>query len=506
MRPSKWIRAAAITWILLVAGSAVAEDLRCDAVDEALESPRLRVQPVYPDSLSRSAFLAGTGTLPVVLSGLAEFVVDRAGEEAADWVLRDLLRPLCDTDSKCHDLFRNACRLQKNYADSPIQSPSALQAALRDDLTALPFRLVPARDRGWVGVLTNLVRELHAGSPVLPTLAGLSENELLRGCHGGAVRECTVLYVVGRITADAMAKQVDPDEYVRLLSENGVTVTSDAVSRVVKRLRGLSVIISRLERREPTSAGRTLIASELFRLLREAFAWIGGGESTIANGSTLDVVLPVYEAVLRGDPASALSAFAKFLEAEDNAERRGDLARVLPVAAEFASVETPEEAKDLLKSMSGPVGSWRRKRVASKVSFGALVGAFGGGETPTNTAFSRERGWAMGLFAPVGLDVSFPCGRWTSGVFLSAIDLGNVVSVGFLDGERTESTSNDTLERFIAPGAFFRLGVGATPFVLALGGSWSPSQRVIPADSTGTPANVWKYGVAIAVDVPLLGL
>jgi hypothetical protein len=154
------------------------------------------------------------------------------------------------------------------------------------------------------------------------------------------------------------------------------------------------------------------------------------------------------------------------------------------------------------------------------------VGVTGGGELVLASGVS---GGALvpsaGLVGALGLDVSFPVRASTLGFFVSIVDLGGLLSVPLgaagvrlrgVDGvERTATldvTSRISPEQVIAPGLYFRWGIGRSPFVFAAGASLVPFGRHVQETRTAAnageaafsaDASVFRVGAMLAVDLTL---
>lgn len=109
-------------------------------------------------SLGGSAGLSWEGAL---ISGLADFVVDRANQELVLWLVSVFQETLCQESAS---LFRQTCMLLHTTRKAPASHGGLLASAIRADLESLPLGVFgsvykEARDVQW------LFQTLRAGSP-----------------------------------------------------------------------------------------------------------------------------------------------------------------------------------------------------------------------------------------------------------------------------------------------------------------------------------------------------
>ena len=193
------------------------------------------------------------------------------------------------------------------------------------------------------------------------------------------------------------------------------------------------------------------------------------------------------------------------------------LVKYLGFVVDLSQAKSANDVKSLLDNAAAPVGSWRLKRQKTFVwSVTGFLGAAGGFESPTsvppatsNVSYGGMYG-AAGLTASVGLDFSFNLGKgWTLGPYLSALDVGQLVSTPLTPGgtgsAKPAAGGDISLAQVIAPGAFLRLGLGNTPFVVGAGATYAPSLRKYEySQTTGSDeVSVIRLQAFVAIDLTL---
>jgi hypothetical protein len=244
----------------------------------------------------------------------------------------------------------------------------------------------------------------------------------------------------------------------------------------------------------------------------------GGGTST---RSALDG-MTVASVTLRANAAAVTRDYPELLAVIAEAfEPGGALATVkLPLevmaslgfAARLAAAKKPDDAKKVFEEEAAPLGTYKLKydRESMTIAVNAFVGPFAGyGKQYAVEDDAVEPGFvARPLSAPLGVDFTLPSGRWCHfGLMVSVID---PFGPGTID-ENSEAEEFDW-GAILTPGAFVRVGIGASPFTVLGGIVGQPlarsSSTCTAGDGSSTPC--WKgalqVGGAIAVDVPLLVL
>lgn len=192
-----------------------------------------------------------------------------------------------------------------------------------------------------------------------------------------------------------------------------------------------------------------------------------------------------------------------------------ELRRYVLILVDLTAAKDSESVQAALQSAAAPVGGWRMKREKFGASLTALVGFAGSLEFTTR---EDKPGVAISPLAALGLDLSGPVGRrgWTLGGFLSVIDLGQLVSAR-LTGRQADPTkegastaSEVQFLSVVSPGAYFKVGIGRSPFAMGLGVAYAPQMRkyyYTPEGSSrllGDPLSVLRVSVYVAVDATIL--
>jgi hypothetical protein len=175
----------------------------------------------------------------------------------------------------------------------------------------------------------------------------------------------------------------------------------------------------------------------------------------------------------------------------------------LTLAVEIADAKTSDDVKTALDKFSEPVGSWRRKFDYSTLTVNGYVGAKWALESVEDARLGQAVAPVLGL----GLDLSTSIrGAARIGLFLQAIDIGNVANVRVAEEDDPDLAKVDVApdvdwSNLVAPGAYLLLAPKA-PFVVGLGGGWVPALRTTAAG----PKATWYAGAMLSVDVPIVEL
>jgi hypothetical protein len=179
----------------------------------------------------------------------------------------------------------------------------------------------------------------------------------------------------------------------------------------------------------------------------------------------------------------------RVLGTSDSSQVSETVKGALPFVIQLAHAESADEVTKLLEAAAAPVGSYALKEKRSMVSLTAFAGATIGFEH-----IAGSWGEPFGVFAPVGVHVSWPAGKdgksgdW--GVMLSVVNLGNLVSER-LDsdlkaGDGTMTVSPEQSESFrsvFSPGVFVTRSI-AGPFDVGAGVQVVPSERNVTTTTT----------------------
>jgi hypothetical protein len=202
-----------------------------------------------------------------------------------------------------------------------------------------------------------------------------------------------------------------------------------------------------------------------------------------------------------------------------------DIRRYLPMLTDLAAAKSPSDVQAAIQAGAAPLGTWRRKTHERMFSIVAYPGVQGGGEvavsaSPTQSVASAPLlppAAAGGLFAPIGIEYTYPIGDsgYSGGFFLSILD------VGALTWTRIQQTANGSTSpntqpevsfaQVLSPGLYYRMGLFNSPFVAGVGASYAPSLRKYTFDDASGQSqqgisSFIRVGAFLAVDVTLFPL
>ncbi|NGP89505.1 hypothetical protein [Fodinibius halophilus] len=180
--------------------------------------------------------------------------------------------------------------------------------------------------------------------------------------------------------------------------------------------------------------------------------------------------------------------------------------------ANVAQAENSDQVQAAIKAVVLPAGSSVIKRRSQfNVSINAYLGGFLGREMLTSKEKFKLHPNSFGMFAPIGISGSFSFSeknKSSFSLFLSIIDLGAVASIRTQDD--VEELPEFTLENIIAPGAYAAYNIRNVPLTVMAGAQLGPQLRKFETDETETTtlteSSVWRWQIAITVDIPLFNL
>jgi hypothetical protein len=209
----------------------------------------------------------------------------------------------------------------------------------------------------------------------------------------------------------------------------------------------------------------------------------------------------------------------------------------------IASARDAKEMEKVLEAAALPVGSYRIIRANRfTVTLNTYPGLFAGAEhLNTSEEFEgRKMGGTLAFTAPVG--IAFSWGKTdktknpvqlgpSNTIFLSAIDIGAVVSLRLFD--KNSGLPEFTWKNILAPGLFWMHGFKNSPISIGLGVQYGPQLRELKPLETdpgafaraaaGTPpdptdpgdntelepvikSSAFRFGLVIAVDLPIFNI
>jgi hypothetical protein len=457
----------------------------------------------------------------------------------------------------------------------------ALKAAFKQDLRALPAQIaVPAQawvDRHWpggesyvaaVGAAMYTLYAVQQGKTPLEMLTDLGDkaDEQLKGklkcdltTHSKVSKECVLVLGLdlSRAAASGYAKdratppsRILGDALDRFCTDHGASgletggacvVARDdyehwharllAIYRPIKRLQDLDRTIAQMSSDATHEEISRRVASDVVHAARQLLDALAAAISDalpedrvkIAEDfALLGLAFDAFDAVAADDPAALGRTLLAVLGSPMGKKRPPpELVHALTVVVSLANARDREEVKGILKDVTAPVGTYRRKFGAGSpiLSIGGLVGFFVGQELRLN---SREAGGAprdavsagapLKLSAPVGIDLSLASG----GGCFAFWQRGNCNHVGLIatliDPQALAiSTRNDTLsadwKTLFEPGLYVRFGVLHSPLTIAIGANYQWARR--SDEMCGRDRcydGAFQFGALVSADVPLFML
>lgn len=494
--------------------------------------------------LGGEAAMGPVGLVDIAVQGLAQLLIGRAQAELEAYALGELRRALCTSAGR--PWFEHTCSLLEGEPGSLRLSLGAgLRAAFQQDVLALPEHALALAPRE--GGVRELAFRLFFGLAVgfldvvdpADSAARTAELGAAFQCNetGAALARCerAKLVVVGAgltlatiLERPAIADLSDP----LLASFVATMVGHDLEERARIAIGDLRDAVRTLRRVTARSTRRGGAEAVLARAGQAARATVTALDSVLAVAGVHgevgvrlpEGVEPIVVAYNRGDLAGVAVETTRLIgKLGAEVGLSGDIARGLLLAAEIATAQTPEQVRDALDSVVAPVGAWRLKRERSMVSLTGLVGAGGGAEWLEGGGISSpDPGGAAMLVGAVGIDVSFPVGTSTLGLFLAVIDVGGLMSLPLGDVSATLRAADGTTRRatlsvephisaaqVLSPGLYLRWGLPNMPLVLGAGASIVPLGRTVVEQTTGADpyerdVSIIRVGGFLAVDVTLL--
>ncbi len=191
---------------------------------------------------------------------------------------------------------------------------------------------------------------------------------------------------------------------------------------------------------------------------------------------------------------------------------RGKIFNYGQFLATVSTAQSSDEVEAAIDAVALPPGSSRVKKQSHfSAALNAYIGGNYGKETLSNGAGAAD---IAGLFAPVGFTVSWKLGERTDGrrtpasfsLFAPVIDVGALATFRFND-PFTNDLPDLTWGNLLAPGMYGVYGFpNDLPISLGLGAQRGPNLRTITTGNADIKASGWRYGVFLAVDIPVFNL
>jgi hypothetical protein len=534
--------------------------------------PRAGAAPVAPAAAPGPGQVTGISWQTAAVTGLAQYLQQRAGDEVVLWLEDTVVQKLCADSYPVTDkwsitgnqLFPTTCGITTTGSSETLGATFA--AALREDLQNLPVNLAVTLLSHVPGVnITNAVatvldadmQKLETGSPPLPLLASLATDPTLKTACAGAPSDVVAcsLQAIGILVSwsgDAQTSQTALANGLSAAQSNDdlITVFISAVNGACTaagagcplRLLNPSLDLDRQEVSGFLSSIQTLYALVQSWTQTQGDAATRGGLLIEQILNIVDAGTPLFQAAALANFATAWSVMEPGLEAvaevmqgqvangvrdalkcaQAAAKDAGTslpppLVTTISLAADLGSATDAAGVQSALQNAAAPLGSWKSKHEHGAITINGYVGGSFGYETPlSGTSNDLKGGTAAGAFAPVGFDFTVPCNGWALGLFVSALDVGQLLTtpVGASSGTSSSTTPSKTavpggnvnVVQVLAPGAYLHTSLGYSPIVLGAGVGLAPLLRTYNVDGTGTQVqeSMVRANVFLAVDLDLV--
>jgi hypothetical protein len=506
------------------------------------ETKQYAIKPYRCDPSVRNPLGAAASWESAVVGGVAAFVADRAQQEVVQWFVDTMLADFCD-DIVAKDLFKTVCELRSQFRNAALPSRTSILAALRGDLEYTPGKLLAMADKesgeAWATVLLHLFIGLRAGQGPLAMLAGLADVPAFAGapsCKEGQRKPTCALLLTGivvkayeeMISGGVVDSASDLGKILQgKLTAAGITGSDWAkfgwspiyayVHELDVRLQDLAERTKKKGSSSPSREELTDLGYSISLVVLEAISSLSGEliPKEEIRLDYMDSAGKAIAAVMSGKYAEALLPMGRLLEKIklSGGSASPALTRYLPLTIDLLSAKSDTDVRTVLEAAATPVGGWRLKRASSLVSIGALAGVSAGWELGLRDDLLRQQGFVLSVFAPVGVDFSWPVSdenNSTQGFFVSVLDVGNLVGVRVGGTEEkgvkeVDSQPQIGLAQVLSPGVYARFGIGRSPFVLALGASWCPKlRRALLQTDEEVEINAVRFQLSLAADVMIL--
>lgn len=254
-------------------------------------------------------------------------------------------------------------------------------------------------------------------------------------------------------------------------------------------------------------------------------------------------IIEIAAAFANEDWAAAALGTVRFIRgAGGDDSALNALGEYLPLFIELASADSSADVNAALEA-AFPPGGYAQKFRQRGFSLTGMLGMYGGATFSQELEAGAELsgygpGFELAMFAPVGLQYTRPVGHARRkshvGAYFTVVDVGAITTSKWLTQESTEpETVSDemgatigseeaelgeptavNLGGLVAPGFYFTVGLGESPFVLGAGASVVPfaQRRTITRRDTdgeiettqGKFLPAMRAGVFLAVDITFL--
>jgi|GEM_PF-3549177 len=496
---------------------------------------------------NEAAFAAGAAS--VVAQGVADFLVKRAEETTSQVASERVLASLCKGESS--HLFPNLCALYDKQ--TPRIGLGAMRSALIKDWDALPESAVLhlVAQPGAVEEHGELLCALDVAYAVQNGVRAEKKLEPLLRVEAGDIRVRKYAITKSGPEEDVKELQAKCDPMWKAIAEaaealagakeevlaSAPNLSAPSVSLVARAVADRSFATS-------TEAGIALIESffemvsearliesatgpdvhrdnavrAAFAVLRQAYL-LGSGAGHDQRIS--DALEEIEELVVLGTNRDWSSFVVQVAESTTLAElffcgKSTDckvdpkVRATLTLVADIAQADSSDGVATALDNFAAPVGTWKAKFDKFSVALNGYVGIKPAYEITFDTPGQEvSNGAVVNPVLSVGTEFSWPIcsGRSRMGFYVQLIDIGNVASVRLSDDGSdnlvvVETTPDVEFAQLFAPGLFYIASLGRSPFVLGVGGSFTPDLRTLEGGGT---TGVAQFGGFLAVDIPIIG-
>lgn len=214
--------------------------------------------------------------------------------------------------------------------------------------------------------------------------------------------------------------------------------------------------------------------------------------------------IDVYKSISSGNYSTILSSSLllvdelKLFNPENDFKK--DFIKFVSLFTEIVNAKSTEQMKDAISKASSNSGGFMVKRNSG---LHISLNAYGGFTFAREELLeSHETENVFGVTAPIGLE--FTINNPRLGIFISAIDIGAVVSWRFNSKENIPNTI--TLKQVVSPGVFLRGSPFKNSAFTIMGGvQWNPELReVINSQNVSTRQSTFRFGLSLTYDIPIL--
>lgn len=492
-----------------------------------------------------------------LLWGASDFLVRRAGEQLQAWFKDRFLDKVCENGEKGtlkgKDLFPASCQVLGSQDLLPefAAGLATLREAFRKDVTNLPGVIIETAishipsDKKDLMFLARMsvaaTRRIVDGVHPFDALQKMDDSTIVAELSCKHTPFSAAAYVLSRVSqafprdnsgSPRFPEALDSWAYVVLAL--GVNIRADVqAGRWPKDCAPTGIDFSTAWSRAQKLRTAVLAMNEALKELRTSLAdpTISGRRRLEALGRIVDTTFDLVESwpeidveamldetgvKIYKNARSMMSSLAAgnygkvVLTLRDLVVSLGIETRLPPgyvrfasFAADVALAEDPGSVSAAIASYAAPPGAYKRKRSeGSYFTMNAYLGLAGGLEVVEDS----DNTFTGAAFAPMGFEAGMALGKgWSLGVFVQALDLGALTSWRLdKDNDEVQERPEVGFKQVVSPGLHLAIGLPDMPFSIALGVSHTPQLRVPEDLSTGANRSATRYGIALAIDVPLL--